>query len=63
MKIIQKMPILFSEGSEWRGIADAGVGNKMLDAIMAGSDNPHWYQLKGDVLFNMGKIEESEEWG
>lgn len=41
---------------------DLKKADDVLNALLAEGDNPYWYYLKGDVLFNAGKIEESEQW-
>ena len=38
------------------------LADKTLDAFLADGENPYWYQLKGDVLFNAGRIVDSAAW-
>ena len=38
------------------------LADRTLDALMAQSDNPHWFRLKGDTQLAMKNIREAEEW-
>jgi TPR repeat protein len=38
------------------------LADRTLDALMAQSDNPHWFRLKGDTQLTMKNIREAEEW-
>ena len=35
---------------------------KTVDGLLEMEENPYWYGLKGEVLFRVGRIIESEEW-
>ncbi|MBO5312254.1 MAG: sel1 repeat family protein [Bacteroidales bacterium] len=41
---------------------DVELALSTLDSLIATSDNPYWYSLKGDALFHIGRIEESAAW-
>ena len=41
---------------------DLDLANRTLDALMSQSDNPYWYQLKGDTLMAMNEVREAEQW-
>ena len=38
------------------------LADRTLDALMAQSDNPYWFRLKGDTQLAMNNIREAEEW-
>ena len=41
---------------------EVDLADRTLDALMAQSDNPHWYRLKGDTQLAMKNIHEAEQW-